>query len=160
MFVITLAEKSGGSQQLSFEKNEVTIGRLAGNDIVLAKGNVSKYHSRLVQKDGKFIIVDMKSTNGTYVNGKKISAPQVIRPTDKIFIGDYIINVETGVAPPQNVTRTAAPPPEEEFFDDEGGEPEAEADAPYADEGAYEEEEPPPEEEEERTAPPPRRAPT
>src|SRR5205807_6721369 len=94
MFVITLAERNGDSQQLEFTKNEVTIGRLSGNDIVLAKGNVSKYHSRIVIKDGKFIIVDMKSTNGTYVNGKKIAAPQVIRPADKIYIGDYIINVE------------------------------------------------------------------
>ncbi len=104
MFVITLAEKGGGSQKLSFDKNEVTIGRLSGNDIVLAKGNVSKYHSRIVLKDGKFIIVDMKSTNGTYVNGKKIAAPQVIKPTDKIYIGDYIINVE---ATPSSPTRTA-----------------------------------------------------
>src|SRR5579883_261398 len=94
MFVITLAERNGDSQQLEFDKNEVTIGRLNGNDIVLAKGNVSKYHSRIVLKDGKFIIVDMKSTNGTYVNGKKIAAPQVIRPSDKIYIGDYIINVD------------------------------------------------------------------
>src|SRR6478735_3921195 len=94
MFLITLAEKGGGSQQLTFKKAEVTIGRLAGNDIVLGKGNVSKYHSRIVLKDGKFIIVDMKSTNGTYVNGKKIAAPQVIKPSDKIYIGDYILNVE------------------------------------------------------------------
>src|SRR5438067_13556127 len=95
MFLITLTEKGGGNQQqLTFNKPEVTIGRLAGNDIVLGKGNVSKYHSRIVLKDGKFIIVDMKSTNGTYVNGKKIAAPQVVRPSDKIYIGDYIINVE------------------------------------------------------------------
>src|SRR5262245_56604953 len=99
MFLITLVEKSGSNQQqLTFKKAEVTIGRLAGNDIVLGKGNVSKYHSRIVLKDGKFIIVDMKSTNGTYVNGKKIAAPQVVRPSDKIYIGDYIINVEAGAA--------------------------------------------------------------
>ena len=77
-FLITLTEKGGDSQQLSFNKPEVTIGRLAGNDIVLAKGNVSKYHTRLVLKDGKYIVVDMQSTNGTYVNGKKIAAPQVV----------------------------------------------------------------------------------
>ncbi|MBX5483151.1 MAG: Flp pilus assembly complex ATPase component TadA [Myxococcaceae bacterium] len=104
MFLITLAEKSGGTEQLTFDKNEVTIGRLAGNDIVLAKGNVSKYHSRIVLKDGKFIIVDMKSTNGTYVNGKKISAPQVIKPTDKVYIGDYILTVEPA---PEGATRAA-----------------------------------------------------
>ena len=165
MFVITLAEKSGGSQQLSFEKNEITVGRLAGNDIVLAKGNVSKYHSKLVQKDGKFIVVDMKSTNGTFVNGKKIAGPQVIRPSDKIFIGDYILNVELAPSSPRAAApvRAAAarPPPAEEFFDaeseevapgytDEEGAYEEEAAA--EDEGAYEEE-PPPEEEEAPRAP-------
>ena len=60
MMLITLAEKGGDTKQLTFGKPEITIGRLAGNDIVLGKGNVSKYHSRIVDKDGKFIIVDMK----------------------------------------------------------------------------------------------------
>jgi pilus assembly protein CpaF len=121
MFFITLAERNGSSQQLEFDKNEVTIGRLNGNDIVLAKGNVSKYHSRIVLKDGKFIIVDMKSTNGTYVNGKKIAAPQVIRPTDKIYIGDYIINVAGK---------------DQEASDSDASEP-AEAEAEEAPEGSY-----------------------
>ena len=44
MFLVTVAEKGGGSQQIQFEKPQVTIGRLEGNDIVLSKGNVSKYH--------------------------------------------------------------------------------------------------------------------
>ncbi|HEX8825130.1 MAG TPA: FHA domain-containing protein, partial [Archangium sp.] len=73
MFLVTLEEKGGDTEQIEFEKNEITIGRLDGNDIVLAKGNVSKYHSKIVAKDGKFIVVDMKSTNGTFVNGKKIA---------------------------------------------------------------------------------------
>ena len=77
----------------------MTIGRLAGNDIVLNKGNVSKYHSKIVLKDGKYIVVDLKSTNGTFVNGKKIAGPLVVRPTDKIYVGDYIINVD---APPED----------------------------------------------------------
>ena len=48
MFLITLAEKGGGTEQREYHKNEITIGRLPGNDIILAKGNVSKYHSRIV----------------------------------------------------------------------------------------------------------------
>ncbi len=114
MFLITLVEKGGGGgQSLTFEKPEVTIGRLAGNDIVLGKGNVSKYHSRFVLKDGKYIVVDMQSTNGTFVNGKKIAAPQVVKPADKIYIGDYILNVS---APP------ADDQPAEEEYPDEGEE--------------------------------------
>ncbi|MGQ0508233.1 MAG: ATPase, T2SS/T4P/T4SS family [Myxococcaceae bacterium] len=115
MFMITLAEKGGGEQQLEFDKSEITIGRLAGNDIILAKGNVSKYHSRIVLKEGKLYLVDMKSTNGTYVNGKKIAAPQALRPSDKIYIGDYILNVETDGATAETETRGSReqqPPPE------------------------------------------------
>ncbi|MGA9525762.1 MAG: FHA domain-containing protein, partial [Myxococcaceae bacterium] len=134
MFLITLAEKGGGSEKLQIEKNEVTIGRLDGNDIVLAKGNVSKYHSKIVLKDGKFIVVDMKSTNGTYVNGKKIAAPQVIRPSDKIYIGDYILNVE----PLQEMVTRAAPPIEEGYddepdYDDEEGYEEGDDEQDYDD---------------------------
>ncbi|GEL72630.1 hypothetical protein MVI01_44140 [Myxococcus virescens] len=149
MFLITLAEKGGGTEQREYHKNEVTIGRLPGNDIILAKGNVSKYHSRIVAKDGKFIIVDMKSTNGTFVNGKKIAAPQVLKPTDQVYIGDYILNVEA--LEDEGPVMTRAGQAEEEYYDEQGEEP-------YEDEeGAYEDEEPYEEEEEE--APPPAPAP-
>ncbi|MBN1210427.1 MAG: Flp pilus assembly complex ATPase component TadA [Myxococcaceae bacterium] len=129
MFLVTLAEKGGGVEQIEFEKNEITIGRLEGNDIVLAKGNVSKYHSRIVSKDGKFIVVDMKSTNGTFVNGKKIAAPMVLKPTDKVYIGDYIINVE-----PLEQSATGAGVPEEE--PEEGYEDEPYEEEPYEEEPA------------------------
>ena len=119
MFLITLVEKGGGGgRSLTFEKAEVTIGRLAGNDIVLGKGNVSKYHSRFVLKDGKYIVVDMQSTNGTFVNGKKIAAPQVVKPSDKIYIGDYILNV---AAPPEDEQQEEA---EEEYAEEGEGEAE------------------------------------
>ena len=77
-----------------FNKLEVTIGRVQGNDIVLPKGNVSRHHARIVLKDGKLIIVDLKSTNGTYVNGRKITSPLVVKDSDKISIGDFIVGVD------------------------------------------------------------------
>ncbi|MCC6333934.1 MAG: Flp pilus assembly complex ATPase component TadA [Myxococcales bacterium] len=150
MFFITMAEKGGDTQELLFEKPEVTIGRLAGNDIVLNKGNVSKYHTKLVLKDGKYIVVDLKSTNGTFVNGKKIAAPQVVKPTDKIYIGDYILNVD---APPEDLEQEAAPDGGEEGGEEGEYEEEAaeEGGEEGGEEGEYEEEqeEAAPEEEEE-----------
>src|SRR5215467_2666534 len=98
MFSVTITEKGGEQRRVDFDKTEVTIGRVQGNDIILPKGNVSKRHSRIVLKDGKFIIVDLKSTNGTYVNGRKISSPLVIKPTDKIYIGDFILAVQESAA--------------------------------------------------------------
>ena len=119
MFTIIIQEKGGEQRRMVFNKPEVTIGRVQGNDIVLPKGNVSKRHARIVLKDGKFIIVDLKSTNGTYVNGRKITSPLVVKDSDKIYIGDFIVGVDEssganqdmGEAPPQQSAPT--PPPAE-----------------------------------------------
>src|SRR5437016_2309339 len=93
-FSIILTEKGGATQRLDFECEEITIGRVDENDICLPKGNISKKHTKIVVKDGKIIVLDLKSTNGTYVNGKKLAGPQVISPDDKVYIGDFILNVE------------------------------------------------------------------
>src|SRR5687768_14826905 len=94
MFAVVITEKGGAQRREQFDQSEVTIGRVQGNDIILPKGNVSKRHSRIVLKDGRFIVVDLKSTNGTYVNGRKITSPLVVKPGDKIYIGDFILPVE------------------------------------------------------------------
>jgi pilus assembly protein CpaF len=141
MFQLMINEKGGQSTSQSFDKNEITIGRVQGNDVVLPKGNISKRHSRIVLKDGKFIIVDLKSTNGTYVNGKKITAPQVIKATDKIYIGDYTLQltnggVGVGAAPDaRDVSKAGAKPGRDEvdlFGDQSGNEEGAEAPAQKA----------------------------
>ena len=97
MFTVIVQEKGGKVERYPFNKPEITIGRVQGNDIVLPKGNVSKRHSKIVYRDGKFIVVDLKSTNGTFVNGHKIAAPQVLNKNDKIFIGDFVLEVHEGV---------------------------------------------------------------
>ena len=114
MFAITVAEKGGETRRLDFDKAEVTIGRVQGNDVILPKGNVSKRHARIVLKDGKFIIVDLKSTNGTYVNGRKITSPLVVKETDKIYIGDFILGVDDTEASAELPPAAAHTTPREE----------------------------------------------
>ncbi len=114
MLQLQINEKGGQPRQESFDKSEITIGRVQGNDIVLPKGNISKRHSRIVVKDGKFIIVDLKSTNGTYVNGKKITAPQVVKTTDKIYIGDFTIQLTPPAAAAERQASMRAPASEPE----------------------------------------------
>ena len=94
MFTVTLKEKGGTAKELDFDQEQITIGRIQGNDIVLPKGNISKSHAKIVCKDEKFIIADLKSTNGTFVNGKKINAPQVILDADKVYIGDFVLTLQ------------------------------------------------------------------
>ena len=93
-FSVILTEKGGPTRRLDFESQEITVGRVDENDICLPKGNISKKHTKIVVKDGKIIVLDLKSTNGTYVNGKKLAGPQVIKPSDSVYIGDFILNVE------------------------------------------------------------------
>src|SRR6266849_5239725 len=93
-FSVILTEKGGATQRLDFDSEEITIGRVDENDICLPKGNISKKHTKIVVKDGKIIVLDLKSTNGTYVNGKKLAGPQVIQRSDNVYIGDFILNVD------------------------------------------------------------------
>lgn len=106
MFSVTISEKGGQQSQHEFSKPEITIGRMKGNDIVLPKGNVSKQHTRVFFRDGQAYIVDLKSTNGTYVNGRKVTSEQLISASDKIYIGDFILQI----TPQPSRAQSAGPP--------------------------------------------------
>ncbi|MGD8863718.1 MAG: FHA domain-containing protein, partial [Myxococcales bacterium] len=119
MFSIVITERGGAQQQLDFGGSEISIGRIEGNDVILPKNNVSKRHARMVFKDDRYIVIDLKSTNGTYVNGRRISAPMVVAPGDKIYIGDFILSLRAAsrvgvsappAAPLPQPRSTGAPP--------------------------------------------------
>src|SRR5579863_7281270 len=95
MFTIIISEKGGAERREAFDKNEINVGRVQGNDLMLPKGNVSKHHARLLYRDSRFIVTDLKSTNGTYVNGRKISQATIVREGDKIYVGDFVLRLET-----------------------------------------------------------------
>src|SRR4029079_3968162 len=121
MIKLTLTEKGGEPKVLTFDKDEITIGRVSGNDIVLAKGNISKRHTRLTKRgDAGMEIADLKSTNGTYVNCRKIAGPTVVAATDRIYVGDFLIGIDGitepgGLHSPASTTsasrRLPVPPP-------------------------------------------------
>src|SRR5260370_34944835 len=96
MFTIIISEKGGAERRETFDKNEINVGRVQGNDLMLPKGNVSKHHARLLYRDGRFIVTDLKSTNGTYVNCRKISQATIVRDGDKINIADLVPRIVTG----------------------------------------------------------------
>ncbi len=67
--------------------NPMTIGRNPGNSIHIAEKLVSRNHARIVHEDGKFIIRDENSANGTFVNGNKIE-DCTLKDKDRIKIGN------------------------------------------------------------------------
>ena len=111
MIKLTMTEKGGEPKALSFDKDEVSIGRVSGNDIVLPKGNVSKRHSRLTFRDGHVEIADLKSTNGTYVNGRKITESTSVSATDRIYVGDFLITIDGVGGEVAAPSRRLPPPP-------------------------------------------------
>lgn len=54
-------------------KKSITLGRESSNDVVLAFGTVSKKHCVITNKNGRFFLLNLSETNGTYVDGGKIS---------------------------------------------------------------------------------------
>ncbi len=106
MFAIIITEKGGTERREVFDKTEINVGRVQGNELMLPKGNVSKHHARLLYRDGRFIVTDLKSTNGTYVNGRKITQATIVREGDKIYIGDFILRLEV---PQQSAPAVGAP---------------------------------------------------
>jgi pSer/pThr/pTyr-binding forkhead associated (FHA) protein len=94
MFIVSIEEKDGPRRTERFDQNEINIGRVVGNDLILPKGNISKHHARLLHRDGRFIITDLKSNNGVYVNGRKIAQATLITSNDKIYIGDFVLRCQ------------------------------------------------------------------
>lgn len=67
---------------------EITIGKSADNDFVADNAEVSRHHARLVQApDGAYMLEDLQSTNGTFVNGIQVMRKRVT-DTDTLRFGD------------------------------------------------------------------------
>jgi pilus assembly protein CpaF len=94
MISVVISEKGGAERRESYDQHEITIGRVKGNDVLLPKGNVSKRHARLILRDGRYIVTDLKSTNGTYVNHRRITHATLVREGDRIYIGDFVLRIE------------------------------------------------------------------
>ena len=113
MLTVVVHEKGVQTQRFSFKGDSFSIGREDDNDLVLDRVNVSKHHLRFVKAEGRIEVHDLESTNGTYLNGRKVAQPRPIRRTDRVYVGDYILLLEGDdallTAPPRDPRRGANP---------------------------------------------------
>ncbi len=96
---------------LPLEKEEVFIGRDLSNDIVINDPEVSRRHARLFLQGNNYVIEDLGSTNGTYVNGQRLMGPYVLRPGEVIVFGEHITALYEGTQPDLGSTVAAARSP-------------------------------------------------
>ncbi|HVY21751.1 MAG TPA: GGDEF domain-containing protein [Steroidobacteraceae bacterium] len=81
-----------------FEKTSLTIGRGRDNDIVLMSDAVSRRHTRLELRDNEAFVVDLNSTNGTYVNDEsRLLSERRLNRGDLLKVGDTIFKYLSGV---------------------------------------------------------------
>ncbi len=71
------------------EGHKLIIGRNPDADVVIDNTAISRHHSSIELRDGRHYLADLKSTNGTTVNGKKIASKVPITEKDVIFIGKF-----------------------------------------------------------------------
>lgn len=79
---------SGESFPLTASAGPLTVGRDAGNSLALTQDTtISRRHARFEPEGGGWVVVDEGSSNGTFVNGMRVSGRQPLRPGDEIQVG-------------------------------------------------------------------------
>ena len=68
----------------------LTIGREAENNIVINDSEISRKHTQFVFQGGKYIVSDLGSTNGTFINGQRLTGQHILQPGEVISLGEQI----------------------------------------------------------------------
>lgn len=98
-----------GGRRFSIRSGRQTIGRLASNDIVVSGPSVSSSHAWITNQQGRCIIMNTLSTNGTFVNDKRIHRA-ILRHGDLVRLGDVelvFLTRDRGSPAPRQLVRLA-----------------------------------------------------
>lgn len=74
----------------ALDESLISIGRDPSNTIPISDPELSRHHAQMMAQGGKIVLEDMGSTNGTMVNGHKITGPHVLKSGEVISFGDQI----------------------------------------------------------------------
>ncbi len=103
------------NQQYDLNRDTMTVGRDITNDITINDPEVSRHHAKFVRTTEGYVLEDLRSTNGTFVNRQRLTSPYQLSNGDLIGMGETVTLVYEAVGgsvpPPSYGGRQAAPPP-------------------------------------------------
>ncbi len=109
-FELLVVRGRSTSEALKLADGVTTVGRQDECQIRIKSSQVSRRHCELFEKKGMLLVKDLNSSNGTFVNGKKIQGQQVLEPGDELMIGQVTLRVaKVGQTPPVKAAAEAAP---------------------------------------------------
>lgn len=73
---------------------EITFGRAPSCSVVVEDTFVSQVHARVFQREGNYLVEDLGSTNGTYLNKKKLSGTMMMHRGDRLQVGNTVLELE------------------------------------------------------------------
>lgn len=91
--VVVEGDQSGTA--VSLDNGTVTIGRDAGSTVVLKDDYASNHHAEVTAARGGAQLRDLGSTNGTYVDGKKVTGTTTVSPGSRIQIGRTVLEIRS-----------------------------------------------------------------
>ncbi len=90
--LVVVAPDAGAGRRYDLG-DEITLGRATGCTITVDDDFVSQLHARVFRRDGQVVVEDLGSTNGTYLNRQRVSAPMVVRDGDRLQVGDTVLEL-------------------------------------------------------------------
>jgi len=112
-FQLVLQKGPNPGKIFELVQEELTIGRDISNRIVINDPEISRRHARLTAQSGGYVIEDLGSTNGTFVDGQRLMGPHLLRPGQTSMFGEKItLTYEAmGYDPNATIAGPAAAPP-------------------------------------------------
>ena len=105
--VILSQGMTGRSHELKVDKT--TIGRVDDNTFPIAESSVSSHHCEILLRGNDVIVNDLNSTNGTFINGDKVTGEAVLKPGQILRLGQIELRLDVDGAAPAPAAAPSAP---------------------------------------------------
>jgi pSer/pThr/pTyr-binding forkhead associated (FHA) protein len=103
--------------EVSFREDELRIGRMKENDLVINNLAVSRFHAALRRVGDGFEIEDLGSENGTFVNGVPVKGRVAVAPGAEIAIGKHVLSIRSGADDEENLPAPRTPVKKSDAWD-------------------------------------------